>query len=204
MKKPSSRMRALLGFGAAPLAILLAGGLVWQSSYAAFTATTRSAGNSWSTGSVALTDDDRGVAAFSATNLVPGGTGTKCIVVTSTASVPGEVRSYIANLTSSGATLGDRITFKLESGTGGTFNDCAGFVPSGAVEPSPAITALAAARHDFATGGHAWATTGVASGESRTFRGTWTFDTTGLTQAQVDALQGSSLSADLVWEFRSN
>jgi len=204
MKKPSARTRALLGFGAAPLAILLAGGLVWQSSYAAFTSTTRSAGNSWSTGSVALTDDDRGVAAFSATNLVPGATGTKCIVVTSTASVPGEVRSYVANLTSSGATLGDRITFRLEAGTGGSFNDCTGFVPSGTAEVANPITTVAAARHDYATGGHAWPTAGVAAGESRTFRGTWTFDTTGLTQAQVDALQGSSLSADLVWEFRSN
>jgi len=204
MKKPSTRTRALLGYGAVPLAILLAGGLVWQSSYAAFTATTRSAGNSWSTGSVALTDDDRGVAAFSATNVVPGSTGTKCIVVTSTASVPGEVRSYVANLSSSGATLGDRITFRLEPGTGGSFNDCTGFVPSGTAEPASPITAVAAARHDYATGGHAWATAGIAAGESRTYRGTWTFDTTGLTQAQIDALQGSSLSADLVWEFRSN
>jgi len=204
MKKPSTRTRALLGYGAVPLAILLAGGLVWQSSHAAFTATTRSAGNSWSTGSVALTDDDRGVAAFSATNVVPGSTGTKCIVVTSTASVPGEVRSYVANLSSSGATLGDRITFRLEPGTGGSFNDCTGFVPSGTAEPASPITAVAAARHDYATGGHAWATAGIAAGESRTYRGTWTFDTTGLTQAQIDALQGSSLSADLVWEFRSN
>jgi len=203
MKKPTNRTRAIIGFAAAPLAILLAGGLVWQSSYAAFTATTRSAGNSWSTGSVALTDDDRGVAAFSATNLVPGATGTKCIVVTSTASVPGEVRSYVANLSTSGATLGDRITFKLESGTGGTFNDCTGFVPSGPVETATPITAVATARHDYATGGHAWTTAGIAAGESHTYRGTWTFDTTGLTQAQVDALQGSSLSADLVWEFRS-
>jgi hypothetical protein len=204
MKKPSARARAILGFGAAPLAILIGGGLVWQSSYAAFTATTRSAGNSWSTGAVNLTDDDSGVAAFSATNLVPGSTGAKCIVVTSTASVPGEVRSYVTNLSSSGATLGDRITFKLESGTGGSFNNCTGFVANGAVEPSTPITTVAAARHDYATGGHPWATTGVAAGESRTYKGTWTFDTTGLTQQQVDALQGSSLSADLVWEFRSN
>jgi hypothetical protein len=204
MKKSSARARAVLGFGAAPLAILLAGGLVWQSSYAAFTATTRSAGNSWSAGAVSLTDDDKGAAAFSATNLVPGDTGTKCIVVTSTANVVGEVRSYVTNLASSGAALGDRITFKLEAGTGGSFNDCTGFVPSGTADPAAPISAVATARHDYATGGHPWVTAGVASGESRTYRGTWTFDTTGLTQQQIDALQGSSLSADVVWEFRSN
>jgi len=202
--KATPRARTIIGLAAIPVAILLAGGMVWQSSYAAFTATTRNAGNSWSTGAVALNDDDRGVAAFSATNIVPGSTGTKCIVVTSTASVPGEVRSYVTNLTSSGATLGERILFKLEAGTGGSFNDCTGFVPSGAVETPTAITAIAGVRKDYASGGHAWATTGVAAGESRTYRGTWTFDTTGLTQQQVDALQGSSLSADLVWEFRSN
>jgi hypothetical protein len=204
MKKPSPRTRAVLGFGAVPLAVLIAGGLVWQSSYAAFTATTRSAGNSWAAGAVSLTDDDRGAAAFTATNLVPGSTGTKCIVVTSTASVPGQVRSYVSNLSTNGSALGDRITFKLESGTGGSFNDCTGFVPSGVVEPAVPITGIAAARFDYSTGGHPWTTAGVSSGESRTYRGTWTFDTTGLTQQQIDGLQGSSLSADLVWEFRSN
>lgn len=204
MKKPSSRARALLRFGAAPLAILIAGGLIWQSSYAAFTATTRSAGNSWSAGAVSLTDDDKGAAAFAATNLVPGSSGSKCIVVTSTASVPGQVRSYVTNLATSGAALGDRISFKLEAGTGGSFNDCTGFVPSGTAETAAPISTVAAARHDYATGGHSWDTAGVASGESRTYRGTWTFDTTGLTQQQIDALQGASLSADVVWEFRSN
>ena len=203
MKKPSPRVRTALGFAAAPLAILIAGGLVWQSSYAAFTATTRSAGNSWSAGAVTLTDDDRGVAAFSATNLVPGDTGAKCIVVTSTATVPGEVRSYVTNLASSGAALGEHITFKIEAGTGGSFNDCTGFVATGPAEAAAPITTVAVARHDYATGGHAWPTTGAAAGESRTYRGTWTFDTTGMTQQQIDALQGSSLSADLVWEFRS-
>jgi hypothetical protein len=203
MKKPSSRTRAILGFGAAPLAILLAGGLVWQSSYAAFTATTRSAGNSWSAGAVTLTDDDRGAAAFTATELVPGSTGTKCIVVTSTATVPGEVRSYVTNLSTSGAALADRITFKLEAGTGGSFNDCTGFTPIGATEVANPLSTVATSRHDYATGGHSWATTGAAGGESRTYRGTWTFDTTGLSQQQIDTLQGSSVSADLVWELRS-
>jgi hypothetical protein len=204
MKKPSSRTRAIIGFGAAPLAILVAGGLVWQSSHAAFTATTRSAGNSWSSGAVALTDDDRGVAAFTATELVPGDTGTKCVVVTSTSTVPGEVRSYVSNLSTSGAPLADRITFKLEAGTGGSFNDCTGFTPDGAVETAYPLSTVAAARNSYATGGHPWTTTGAAGGETRTYRGTWVFDTTGLTQAQVDAYQGATVSADLVWELRSH
>ncbi|WP_150309126.1 hypothetical protein [Planctomonas psychrotolerans] len=204
MKKPSARIRTVLGLSAAPVAILLAGGMVWQASSAAFTATTRNAGNSWSTGSVTLTDDDRGVAAYSVTNLVPGQTGTKCLVVTSTATVPGEVRSYVTNLAPSAIGLAERITYKLEAGTGGSFNDCTGFVPdAGVQETAYPVSVVAAARHDYASGGHSWITTGKAGGESRSYRGTWTFDTTGMTQQQIDALQGSSMTADLVWEFRN-
>jgi hypothetical protein len=203
MTKPSSRTRSILRYGLAPAAILLVGGLVWQSSSAAFSAVTRSSGNSWSTGSVALTDDDLGVAAFTVTNVTPGQTGTKCIVVKSTASVVGEVRSYVSNLSTNGGALGDRITFKLEPGTGGSFNSCTGFVVTTA-DTATSLTAAAATRYDYATGGHPWTTTAAVGGETRSYRGTWTFDTTGMTQAQIDALQGSSVSADVVWEFRSN
>jgi hypothetical protein len=204
MKKPSLRVRTLLGLSAAPVAILLAGGMVWQASSAAFTATTRNAGNSWSTGAVTLTDDDMGVAAYAATNLVPGSTGTKCIVVTSTASVPGEVRSYVTNLAPSAIGLAERITYKLEAGTGGSFNNCSGFVPdAGTPEVAYPVSVVAAARHDYASGGHPWITTGKVGGESRSYRGTWTFDTAGMTQQQIDALQGTSMTADLVWEFRN-
>jgi hypothetical protein len=204
MKHRSTLIRTALRLGAAPVAILLAGGMVWQSSSAAFTAVTRSAGNSWAAGSVSLTDDDKGVAAFSITNLTPGQTGSKCLLVTSTASVAGEVRSYVSNLASSGSALADRITFKLESGTGGSFNDCTGFVAAGPVESAIPISVASAARHDYATGGHPWITTGATNGESRTYKGTWTFDTAGMTQQQIDGLQGSSITADVVWEFRSN
>lgn len=200
MKKPSTRTRALLGFGAAPMAIILAGGLVWQSSYAAFTATTRNAGNSWSAGSVALTDDDKGAAAFSVTNLVPGDTGAKCIVVSSNANVPGEVRDYATNLNASTG-LAEHIQFKIEMGTGGSFNDCTGFTPGAATETFRPLSQVASTSHDYATGGHAWTTTGTAA--SRSYRVTWQFNTDGLTQQQIDSLQGSTVSADVVWEFRS-
>ena len=71
MKTPSSRTRAIAAFTAGPIAILIAGGMVWQGSQAAFTASTRNAGNSWSTGNVTLTDDDLGAAAFTVENIVP-------------------------------------------------------------------------------------------------------------------------------------
>jgi hypothetical protein len=202
MAAPSHSVRRATALAAAPIAIIAAGALVWQSSTAAFTASTRNAGNSWSTGQVLLTDDDQGRAGFTVNGLVPGQTGQKCLVVTSGSTVPGEVRSYTQNLQSSGQGLADRILFKVEQGTGGTFDDCTGFTPAPGALPAQSLTTLSQVNRDYATGGGVWKTAGTP-GESRTYRGTWTFDTTGLTQAQIDSLQGSQVSVDLVWELQS-
>lgn len=203
MKTPSRRTQKIAGISAAPIAVLLAGGLVWQASQAAFSATTRNAGNAWSTGQVALTDDDLGRAAFTAENIVPGQTGQKCIVVTSNSNVAGEVRAYLQNLSGSAQGLEDHITLTVEQGTGGSFDDCTGFTPAGDTLPGQSLEQLALTHTDFATGGAAWQTTGTA-GESHTYRGTWTFDTTGMTQREIDALQGATISVDLVWELQSD
>ncbi|MFJ4029044.1 hypothetical protein ACIPWF_16845 [Paenarthrobacter sp. NPDC089989] len=202
MKTPSSRARAIAAFGAGPLAVLIAGGMVWQGSQAAFTASTRNSGSAWSTGSVTLTDDDLGAAAFTVENMVPGQTGQKCIVVTSNSNVPGQVRSYTQNLIADRGLEG-RVFFDLEQGTGGSFNDCTGFTPTANTVPELPISTLAANVRDYATGGSPWDTAGTP-GETQSYRGTWRFDTTGLTQDQVNALQGARVSIDLVWELQSD
>ncbi|WGW12127.1 hypothetical protein LWF01_18930 [Saxibacter everestensis] len=203
MKIPSARTRKIAALSAGPLAVLMAGGLVWQGSQAAFTADTRNSGNAWSSGQVMLSDDDLGAAGFTVQNLVPGATGQKCIVVTSGSNVAGEVRSYVQNLSESAQGLEDHITFQVEQGTGGTFNNCTGFTPAPGALPPESLSDLAVGNHDYATGGSKWATTGKP-GEKRTYRGTWKFDTTGMTQQQIDALQGARTSIDLVWELQSN
>lgn len=184
------------------MAILAVGLLVWQGSTAAFTAETRNVGNNWDTGSVTLTDDDLGAAAFQITNATPGQTGSKCITVTSTSSVPGVVKLYLARVGAQG--LENNITVTTEIGTGGSFGSCTGFVAD--VAPLPAVTlAVAGAVYSsYATGGLAWTTTGAAGGESKSYRVTWVFETGGMTQAAIDALQGKSVSADVVWELQSN
>ncbi|MHA7269541.1 hypothetical protein [Arthrobacter sp. HLT1-20] len=202
MKTPSSRTRKIAMFGAAPLAVLIAGGMVWQGSQAAFTASTRNSGSSWSTGNVVLTDDDLGAAAFTVENIVPGQTGQKCIVVTSGSDVPGVVRPYTQNLISAKG-LEDRIFFDLEQGTGGSFNDCTGFTPVTNNTPEMTLAALAATNRDFATGGSPWVTAGTP-GETRSYRGTWRFDTTGMSQDAINALQGARVGLDLVWELQSD
>ena len=202
MRTPSPRARKIAGFSAAPVAVLVAGLMVWQGSTAAFTATTRNAGNSWATGQVALTDDDAGRAGFTVQNLVPGQTGQKCIVVTSNSTVPGEVRAYTQNLSGSAAGLQDHIDLRVERGTGGSFDSCDGFSAVPGALPAQSLSTLAQVNNDYATGGARWQTTGRA-GESTTYRGTWTFDTTGLTPQEIDALQGATVSVDLVWELQS-
>lgn len=202
MKNPSARTRKIALFAAGPLAVLVAGGMVWQGSQAAFTASTRNAGSSWSTGNVTLTDDDLGAAAFTVENIVPGQTGQKCIVVTSQSNVPGEVRAYTQNLISSKG-LEDHIFFDLEQGTGGSFNDCTGFMPTVNNVPELPISTLAAVNRDFATGGASWKTAGTP-GETHSYRGTWRFDTTGLSQSDINSLQGARVGIDLVWELQSD
>lgn len=205
MHSPSARTARIVGFAAAPVAILLAGAMVWQASNAAFTSTTRNSGNSWSTGQVALTDDDKGAAAFTVEDLVPGQTGTKCIEVTSNSTVPGEVRTYVQNLAASAAGLENHITLTVERGTGGTFNDCTGFTPSDAMPQAYSLKQLSESNHDYATGGMntAWDTEGTP-GEKTTYRGTWEFDASGMSQTQIDALQGARTSIDIVWELQSD
>lgn len=204
MRTPSPRTRKIAGLSAAPVAVLVAGLMVWQGSTAAFTSTTRNAGNSWAAGQVALTDDDAGRAGFTVENLVPGQSGEKCILVTSNSTVAGEVRAYVQNLAGSGASgLEDRIKLQVERGTGGNFNDCTGFAPVPGALPAQSLSTLAQVNSDYASGGAIWDTEGRA-GESSTYRGRWSFDTEGMTQPQIDALQGSKVTIDLVWELQSD
>lgn len=204
MHAPSSRTRRLAALGSAPLAIMVAGLLVWQGSTAAFTASTRNAGNEWSTGSVALSDDDLGRAGFNVTNLTPGDTGEKCIVVTATTNVPGTVRGYVENLDKSAQGLENYIRFSVQQGTGGSFNDCSGFVPG---PPNPvgpqSLTTLSTVNNNFANGGTPWHVAGTGT-ETKTYKGTWTFDASTLSQTQIDALQGAKTSIDLVWELQND
>lgn len=202
MKTPSPLTRKLIALGTIPVAILAAGAFVWQGSQAAFTATTANNGNTWNTGQVDLTDDDKGTAAFHVENLVPGQSGTKCIAVTTNSTVPGEVRNYVRHLTVNGQGLEKHLIITIETGTGGTFNDCTGFTPDNIPAPK-SLADLAEASYDFSTGGAIWNTTGAAGGETRTYKASWNFDTTGMTQNEIDAMQGSQVSVDFAWEMQN-
>jgi hypothetical protein len=201
MRTHSSKARKVALAVATPVAILGAAALVWQSSYAAFSGTTRNSGNNWSTGTVALTDDDAGSARFQAGNLTPGATETRCIKVTATATVPGIVKGYTLNAVPSPQKLEDHILVTVNEGTGGTFASCTGFTSSGTLVNNVSLSALAGA-NSYANGMGGWA---VAAGtQTRTYEVTWKFDTTGMTQGELDALQGAQTGIDLQWELQSS
>ena len=200
MRAPSVRTRKILAMTIGPVAIIAAGLLVWRGSVEAFSAQTSNVGNNWSTGSVTLVDDDAGAAAFQVLNATPGQTGTHCIKVTSTSTIPGVVKIYIARLGAQG--LETNITISTQIGTGGSFASCAGFTPTASL-PAMSLSSAAATISNYTTGVLPWTTTGT-SGESKTYQVTWKFDTTGLSQTDIDALQGKSVSVDAVWELQTN
>ena len=201
MKNPSRRARKIGTVIATPIAIVAAAALVWQSSYAAFSGTTRNSGNNWSTGSVALTDDDSGSARFQASEMVPGATETKCIAVTANASVPGVVKAYAMNPVVSASGLQDYVKVSVKYGSGGGFGSCDSFVPAGVSIPEMSLTTLAGFS-DYANGAGSWS---VSPGsQTRTYEITWEFDTTGLSQTQLDGLQGAQTGIDFQWELQSS
>jgi hypothetical protein len=100
------------------------GTVVYQASHAAFVGYTTNPGNSWTTGTVVLTDDDTGAdadsgtAMFTAANLVPGATLTKCIRVTYGGSVATTgVHLYRSAHTDANSLL-QYITMTIVEGTG--------------------------------------------------------------------------------------
>jgi hypothetical protein len=115
------------------------------------------------------------------------------------------VRSYVANLNKSAQGLETHILLDVQSGSGGSFDSCTGFVDDQTDTVGPeSLATLATINKDFATGGAAWTTTGNAAGESKTYKFVYKFDTTGMTQNQIDALQGATVSIDAVWELQNS
>lgn len=206
MKKPSSRVQKILVAATTPVAVIAAAALVYQASYAAFTGQTRNSGNEWSTGSVNLTDDDNGQARFRVSNMLPGDTETKCLKVTANASVASTVKGFAINPVTSVQGLENRIKISIYAGNGGTFADCEGFTQldpaaGGVIAVDAPLTQIAQLdSFEEALGG--W---DVPSGtHSRTYKLVWRFDTQGMSQQQIDQLQGSRTGLDMQWEMRTS
>ncbi|TQS42536.1 hypothetical protein FL583_23925 [Cryptosporangium phraense] len=189
MQAASSKAPSL-GALAVVAGLLGSGALVWTSTEAAFTAVVTNPGNSWTSGSVALTDDDTGSAMFTALNLSPGDTGTKCIKVTYGASQTASVKM---RGTQSGS-LAQYVNLQIEEGNGGSFNSCLGF--SGNLIYNGTVQGFGTSATDFASGVGSWTPTGAA--QTRTYRITYT-----LSPSTPNTQQSSTASADFIWEAHS-
>ena len=194
----------------APVAGLLAAGLlVWQGSYAAFSATTTSPGNSWATGQVVLKNNTTGaanyqatgVAAFSVSNMAPSATASaKCITVESSGTLAGAVKLYAKNVTAS--VVGTNqvssnviVTITEQTGVGAATvaADCTGFTGSSVIYNGLPLSSLPTT---YAAGVGSWAPTGAAT-QYAAYKISYVFNP-GTAVADV---QGKTAGADFVWEI---
>ncbi|MFJ3382647.1 MULTISPECIES: hypothetical protein [unclassified Curtobacterium] len=179
---------------ALPLAVVASGAVIATASYAAFSATTENAANSWRTGAVSLSDDDRGVALFSADDLVPGSSDSNCITVTSTTTNPAEVRLYTA-AQSDEDTIGQHLQMTVERGTLATAGDCTTFTGASTVHDGTLAELLAAG--SFGDGVDDWKpATGTSS---TTYRFSYALDAD-----TPNTAQDSEVGTTFVWEAQTD
>src|SRR5438309_11706683 len=100
---PSARARRTR-LASAGVVLVLTGSAVGMQTYAAFSSTTSNAANSFSSGTVYLSDNDNSSAVIGLTAAKPGDSSTGCIRVLYTGSLPTNVRLY-------GATTGSLASY---------------------------------------------------------------------------------------------
>lgn len=189
MQVPTAVAVKAAAWAAVPLTLAGSAALVWQASTAAFSGTTANGSNSWSTGTVSLSDDDASSAMFSATGLRGGNTGNRCITVTYGGSVTSAVKLYA----SSTGSLAPYLNLTVEEGTGGSFASCTGFSATSTLY-NGTVSGFSTASSAYANGVSSWAPTG--SGQARSYRFTYTVQDT-------NAAQGLTGSATFTWEAQN-
>ena len=105
--------------------VLLLGSLVGAGTWSAFSATTENPSNSFTAGTVTLTDNDSGTAMLALSGAKPGDSDTSCIQVTYTGNLSSTVRLYGAT---TGTGLDQYLNLTVTRGTTTTgFDNCTGF-----------------------------------------------------------------------------
>jgi hypothetical protein len=211
----SAASRTLLA-AAVPVGLVLSAALVWQSTAAAFTASTDNLGNQWQAGSVVLADNDGAAALFDSSRdsaLKPGSTRPRCIRVDYTGSLPADIKLYVTTPGPT-TTLDPYLVVSIERGQDVTpattvAPDCTGFTPTpgtatfawnGApandvtADASRTLGALKTAARDWTSG--LPVASSVAQGTSLTFR---------ITYSVVDSnsAQNAATTANFTWEARN-
>jgi hypothetical protein len=203
MRRPKILGGRALGIAALPVALIATAGIVSVTSYSVFTSATTSPNNSFSAGSVVLTNDSSGSQAatgsalYTASGITPTSAAqVKCLTVQSTGSVASSVKLYTQNATTSnpsGNTLAQYLKVQVEIGTAGS--TCSSFTASSSVVAAGTTLATLEGFTSYANSKDTtWTPAGGAS-ESRAFRFTVTPDS-----AMPNSLQGASAGVTFVWE----
>lgn len=215
-------------FAVVPLALLGSGALVYQASNAAFTASTSTGSNSWTAGSVVLTNGSSGSQLFNVSALKPGvasAATTKCVNVTYTGSLAANVKLYIGTAPTStpgtgGGNLGSLLRVSVEEGTGSTDAACTGFTSAGSPKYLNAGADKGQTLNTFQSGDSSftgnypstatpWAApVGSGTPQVASYRVIyWLPDTDDAdnptAQTPLNAVMGSQITATLTWEARN-
>lgn len=187
---------------AVPLGMVASGVLVWQASYAAFSGSTSNSGNTFSAGTVSLTDNDSGTALFTASGLKPGSSDTKCIKVTYNGDIAANVKMYVKSGDLSNTTPGDLspyLTFQVLEGTS-TAADCSDFATTatdynaaGSSGTTQTLSDFANTRTSFASGVGSFS---AAPGDTKTYKITYWLQ-------NDNNAQSKNASAKFTWEAQN-
>lgn len=187
-----------------PLGIIASGVLVWQASYAAFSDTTTNPGNSFSAGSVKLTDDHKtpATAMFTADGLKPGSSASSCIKVTYNGTIASAVKMYVksGDLTNTTGDLSPYLTIQVDEGTGNAA-DCTDFAdgtniynPNGPSGATYTLADFATTKSTYATGASSWTPSTAPS--SKTYKVTYWLQDNNLAQ-------GKNNTVKFTWEAQN-
>jgi hypothetical protein len=198
---------------AVPVGVVVSATVVWQSTSAAFTASTDNAGNSWQSGTVVLTDSDSGAALFTTTDdgaLKPGSTRSRCIQVDYTGDLDADIRLYVTapESTTDGTpapvvkSLDPYLLMTVERGAditdGSTLaGDCTGFTPSTVLFTDTTRTMAQLKTHGDYDSGLRVGTTPVSQDTHLTFKIAYLVE-------DDNAAQDAESKATFVWEAHNS
>jgi len=196
---PSARVVRRSGWLLWPLAAAVTLGVVSQGSYSAFSSKVANSGNSLAVGSVNLADDDAGSTLLSLTNLKPGSSGSRCIAVTSTGTLPSAVKLYATNATTT-KSLSSYVTLTVTQGTGASFGSCSTFsaLASDSSVYTGTLASFTSAATSYSSGVGSWTPSGTGT-ETRSYQFAYAVSST-----TPDASQGGTAALGLTWETQNS
>lgn len=170
--------------------------------FSAFSSQTDNPGNSVTSGTVVLSDNDGGSALYSLTNAKPGDSQSSCIKVTYSGSLNASVKVYTPSTVEA---LASSVNLKIEPGTQTTssFPSCTSFTPdAGAALYEGTLAGFASEHGSFANGiadNPGTVATKWSTGDSVVYRVTAT-----LAANAPDSAQGQSTGAHIIrWEAQN-